>query len=654
MKKSLDQDAYKPSNDQARSSIEPPSSTHPITIQAHRSDPDWLGSSHPPQYPYRLPSNSSSDSLPSSINTIIHLAASTHPQPSPIPKPPTAHHASSLESQPDPPQPSPDLTSHPPPATSLELDDPSDPRTSRIQFHQVVRISGGINSNPRRKKARHKPHQAPRNIPIEQPPRTSLDQQLSNTTSPSPLRNSFVPNLSSGSILPSDHASTSLRSSSAVRSSRQRQLSRFSDRESSSSPIPRSLSTHRHNPLRPGPPSARSSFSHRSSNEPMPRSLPNQPDGFPAPHTLGLTRSYTRTTSMSSSFTGSGPLSTVISRSSSPASSLYLPLRVPLVRAPAPFFGPTPERVARVRERRQVARRDAERAQGGWKAWWNDWYYHSDKLTSQKGKARQHSTTPHDHHQPGDPSHSVGCCDSDDGSCYHDVILEHERKKLERKLLRKLQQSTTTTTQLDRSASKPQSRRRKRSRAHAEKAPSTSSPSWFSWAFNLISRIPPPPVHPLRLPTPPGAGILRPSEPIIPQSNEQIGVSPIYSPDPGHLITVEEVNSRTPLLLQASQTVPNYGELPSSPRSPSSSPLPPRSSLPSGHTPTLADSVEVPKATTDKRFGVGPQSWRHVWWLIGKVKSILRLGYLKLKARLADLFHIDWDPERRYEGWENV
>ncbi|KAI9612904.1 hypothetical protein KEM48_003980 [Puccinia striiformis f. sp. tritici PST-130] len=244
---------------------------------------------------------------------------------------------------------------------------------------------------------------------------------------------------------------------------------------------------------------------HRSSLASTKSIAENQSNSNPDALDTYFLRSFGRTNSMTSSVTGSiGYSATIISRSSSPASSLYLPLRVPIVRAPAPSYGPTPGRVARVRERRQVAQRDAERPRG-WKAWWNDWYYQSDRFAARKGKGKQDSS--HAGHEEHDHSHChshhLEDTDSDDGSCYHDVILEHERKKLERKLER-VKQIRPNIDPVNWIFFAHQSKGndpilRKRI---------PKNQSWLSWASSIIIGLPPSPVHPLLLPKP-GSGILR-------------------------------------------------------------------------------------------------------------------------------------------------
>ncbi|POW09742.1 hypothetical protein PSTT_06615 [Puccinia striiformis] len=314
---------------------------------------------------------------------------------------------------------------------------------------------------------------------------------------------------------------------------------------------------------------------------------------------------------MTSSVTGSiGYSATIISRSSSPASSLYLPLRVPIVRAPAPSYGPTPGRVARVRERRQVAQRDAERAKGGWKAWWNDWYYQSDRFAARKGKGKQDSS--HAGHEEHDHSHChshhLEDTDSDDGSCYHDVILEHEPHQSKRK------------------------------RPNPEKTDTKKTQSWLSWASSIIIGLPPSPVHPLLLPKP-GSGILRrptlattallPGQPIL----------PIISQDPTYNEHHCHVDSRTPLLSRPSMGS-NYGHCPPAEVEEAN---------------TQSDSCSHIKTSIDVRFGLAPRRWFSFHWWSWKLQSLFIGAFRTLKSAFVGLFHVDWDDvDGRYEGWENA
>lgn len=594
--------------------------------------------------PY-LQSRQSSSSLASSINTIIHLGSSTIVEPTPTSQ---LVQGSIIESGSDSSKLLNQLAAQS--APNAQPSDTADDKNSKIQFHNVVRISGGISSSPKRK--RTSKQAPPRNISIPVDPHRSvtLDPPRSNTPR-SPLGTGSFENRSPPSYphlmnSPHHHHHHHHHSPPESRLARPGEIIRFeTTSDSSSSSARRSFRSNKQGTLlRPGPPSTRSSFSRRSRTASASPSGINNRYAPPGTHPPSKV-SYPRTSSMSSSIAGSGNYAaTIISRSSSPASSLYLPLRVPVARAPAPFFGPTPERVARVRERRQVAQRDAERAKGGWKAWWNNLYYQSDRFATRKGKGKQDSSSnapPHDHHS-GYDSQCIEDGDSDDGSCYHDVILEHERKKLERKLskLRRLKQMEAS---MDRRSGRQDSaahHHRKR-RANSEKVGPKPPQSWLSWASSIIVGLPPSPVHPLLLPSP-GSGILRrpklttspllPGKPVLPIISEP---SADDSPPSCYVTAPPETDSRTCLLSQPA--IVSYGS------------LAPQPSV------AGAETSCHTKTPTEVRFGSAPRRWISFAWWAWKVQTLCLACYLGLKSKLVDLFHIDWDTdERRYEGWENV
>lgn len=288
---------------------------------------------------------------------------------------------------------------------------PSEPQVvtgvmnGKIQFHDVVRISGGLACKP---KHHSKPKHPSCALSIERTPfdqhrKRSLETDTEGFHPGSPLRKAY--NMTSSEPAPTYlHATPN--------------TSRHTTLTDDSTTLP----------------SARvSSFGSSRSTKLSPPVSPASPS--PMNHRPRLLRqasgqTFARRASISESTTGSIMASTIASRSTSPASSIYAPLRVPVVRAPAPFFGPTAERVARVRERRKVAERDAERAKGGWKAWWNNWFYQTDDAAIRKGK--MHPAHDHEHHCARHEQDDED--DSDDGSCYHDVVLEHERSRLERRL----------------------------------------------------------------------------------------------------------------------------------------------------------------------------------------------------------------------------
>ncbi|KAA1072167.1 hypothetical protein PGT21_029171 [Puccinia graminis f. sp. tritici] len=634
------------SHEASRSQQESHEASHPTIDTSHLDATDFNTSNHR----HGLPSSRSSSSLASSFNTVIHLSSSTIANATPTPQ---VAQGSFLESRSDSSQLLTELAAKSTHENSSDskpddIDNANlaDGKAAKIQFHNVVRISGGITSSPKRKRESKQVKQVPKKITIHRHRPPSIAEHTSSTSRSPTGRSSF------GNGSPSyPHRMTSPNRASTPdsRSTLSGEIRRFDTRDSSSSPVSQSFQTNRQSTLRPGPPSARSSFSRRSRTESTSPSNANQQHAPVGSHP-SLALSFARTASMSSSFTGSGTYSaTIISRSSSPASSLYLPLRVPIVRAPAPFFGPTAERVARVRERRQVAQRDAERAKGGWKAWWNNWYYQSDSLTARKGKGKQDSTSAtdenndqgHSHYH----SHSLDNSDSDDGSCYHDVILEHERKKLERKLRRIKQIRPSIDRKNARSESSTHQSKRKR--PNPEKADSKASQSWLSWASSIIVGLPPSPAHPL-LPPPPGSGILRrprltttsilPGKPILPIVSDPTYLSN-SDPRPTGYLNVPEVDSRTPLLARP-PLVSSYGNLPPEP--------------PSSSDPFQSSSSRI-KTPTDARFGLAPRRWFTVRWWTWKVQTICRTCYVELKSRLVGLFHVDWDSdERRYEGWENV
>ncbi|KAH9454737.1 hypothetical protein MJO28_007748 [Puccinia striiformis f. sp. tritici] len=572
-----------------------------------------------------LASSRSSTSLASSFNTVIQLSTTSLADPAPTSE---VAQGSFLESRSDSSQLLNEIVaksiaenqsnSNPDALDSAEL---ADSKAARIQFHNVVRISGGITSNPKRKRANK---QLPNQIQVDRHRPTSVGPNRADT-SRSPLGRSSFRNGSS-------RHTHRISSPSPVSPSRPREPQRF-DTHASYSSSSSSVQNNRPDTLKLSPPSTRPSYSSQSRNHSSSPSAHHNADVQPT-----FLRSFGRTNSMTSSVTGSiGYSATIISRSSSPASSLYLPLRVPIVRAPAPSYGPTPGRVARVRERRQVAQRDAERAKGGWKAWWNDWYYQSDRFAARKGKGKQDSS--HAGHEEHDHSHChshhLEDTDSDDGSCYHDVILEHERKKLERKLERVKQIRPNIDPRKLESSSAHQS---KRKRPNPEKTDTKKTQSWLSWASSIIIGLPPSPVHPLLLPKP-GSGILRrptlattallPGQPIL----------PIISQDPTYNEHHCHVDSRTPLLSRPSMSS-NYGHY-----SPAEIEEADRST----------DSCSRIKTSIDVRFGLAPRRWFSFHWWSWKLQSLFIGAFRTLKSAFVGLFHVDWDDvDGRYEGWENA
>ncbi|KAH9819164.1 hypothetical protein DFH28DRAFT_1053473 [Melampsora americana] len=448
-------------------------------------------------------------------------------------------------------------------------------RTSdgKIQFHNTVRISGGLASKPRiRKKTRPpslKPHPDRRLTPER---KRSIVGKSGGSTSPSPLRNvnDDLSELDSKTI-----------DRRAVRPSSSRSTILSFDR--STSPGTRSL---------------------------LSRSQPRSPSAFPAsmqkPHLARHPSGSVsvRRSSMAESVTGSFMTSTIASRSTSPSSSIYAPLRVPHVRAPAPFFGPTPERVARVRERRKVAERNAERAKGGWKAWWNNWFHQSDESAIRKGKMSpgQHHEHHHCHnnHQEVDEHEE----DSDDGSCYHDVVLEHERSKLERRLKK-----------LDRAANKT---RHLNAASHSSHTKTTNGSANYSTNFfqgwsgrGAASK---PATQASTYPSsPPSAQALR---------------SILYN-----RVDPSSPDAQTPLL-SATQNLPRY--------------------LNQDGTTTVRSPIS-PKTEIDVRFGKAPGRWFKISWMAWKLKMIVFGFFKSIHDKFVDLFHVDWDTDdEHYEGWENV
>ncbi|WAR56703.1 hypothetical protein PtB15_7B553 [Puccinia triticina] len=615
--------ASRPQQDSHEASSTPTNTIH--------TDPSHLTTDLNPSNYWPGPSSSrSSSSLAASFDTVIHLSPSTIIDPTSTSQ---LAQGSFLESGSDSSQLLTELAaksaaenpsgSNPDAALSI---DPEDTKGSKIQFHNVVRISGGITSSPKRKRA-----SKPNKTRADRRRSPSIDADSSKPSRSPAGRSSFR---NGSPSYPHRLSSPNRISTHDSRSARSRETRRFDTRDPSCSPVSQSFQANRQSTLRPGPPSTRSSFSrHSRADSASPSAAKNQhrPPSLPV--------SFARTSSISSSFNGSANYSaTIISRSSSPASSLYLPLRFPIARAPAPFFGPTPERVARVRERRQVAQRDAERAKGGWRAWWNNWYYQSDRSAIRKGKSKQGPASAADddcNHHSHYHAHSVEDCDSDDGSCYHDVILEHERKKLERKLKKVKQIRPSTVRRGDRPESSTHQGKRKR--PNPEKAGSNAPQSWLSWASSIIVGLPPSPAHPLLLPTP-GSGILRrpkltttsllPAKPILPLVSD-----PTYLvPDP------PEVDSRTPLLARPPM-IPSYGNLPPEP---------------SSSDPFQSSSSHI-KTSTDARFGLAPQRWFTFHWWAWKVQTLCLACYLHCKSKLVGLFHVDWDSDdARYEGWENA
>jgi len=113
-----------------------------------------------------LDSRRSSSSLASSINTVIHLGSSTAVDPTPTSQ---IAHGSILGSRSDSSHLLSDLVAKS--APNADPPDSTDSHGSKIQFHNVVRISGGISSSPKRKKASK---QIPRNITIDSQRRSLL------------------------------------------------------------------------------------------------------------------------------------------------------------------------------------------------------------------------------------------------------------------------------------------------------------------------------------------------------------------------------------------------------------------------------------------------------------------------------------------------
>ncbi|MBW0524526.1 hypothetical protein O181_064241 [Austropuccinia psidii MF-1] len=350
--------------------------------------------------------------------------------------------------------------------------------------------------------------------------------------------------------------------------------------------------------------------------------------------------SSNRRSSFSDSFSSSVITSSHRSRSTS-ASSLYVPLRVPLVRAPAPFFGPTPQRVAKVRERIQVAQRDKERARGGWKAWWNNWFYYSDqKFNSNKGKAKQ--TCHQNHHQSNQDLNDLS--DSDDGSCYHDVILEHERNKLKRKL-KKIQRANLNTK-----SSRTKSLNQQNIKSFTQHTPQNSnhSQSWLSWIWPNSSTLP---IYQSNRPSP-TTSILRNKTLNNSQKNNAL-VSAHIQPnisipnptlensDPSH-----SSNIRTPLISK-SKTVPTYLNDDYSNQS-------------DVLNKTSLDKAQNNNLTKNYQYSTNHQTESnfkncfklHLW--ISKFKLSCKKLYQKIKSKILNLFFIEWDQsEERYQGWEN-
>lgn len=445
-------------------------------------------------------------------------------------------------------------------------------RTSdgKIQFHDVVRISGGLASKPKIKKKTRPPSLKP-------PPDRKLtpDRKRSTvgkskaSTSPSPLRNV------NGDIAELDFKTMDRR---AIQPSSSR--STILSFDGSTSPGNQSFLS-RSQPRSPSYPAS------------MQKSLL-------ARHPSGSTS--LRRPSVTDSIAGSFMASTIASRSTSPSSSIYAPLRVPHVRAPAPFFGPTPERVARVRERRKVAERNAERAKGGWKAWWNNWFHQSDESTIRKGKMSQGHHHEHHHCHNNDQDVEEYEEDSDDGSCYHDVVLEHERSKLERRL-KKLNRAANKTRHLTppshSSHPKPTSR-----------SVDNSGKFFQGWSGRGATSKTQAPSHS------DGSTTVQPLRGILHNN-----VDP-SSPD-----------AHTPLL-SATQNLPRYLNQDGK---------------------TTIQLPPPPKTEADVRFGKAPAGWSKISWIAWKIKLIV-IGFFKsIRDKFVDLFHVDWDTDdEHYEGWENV
>ncbi|KAA1115816.1 hypothetical protein PGT21_000643 [Puccinia graminis f. sp. tritici] len=458
------------SHEASRSQQESHEASHPTIDTSHLDATDFNTSNHR----HGLPSSRSSSSLASSFNTVIHLSSSTIANATPTPQ---VAQGSFLESRSDSSQLLTELAAKSTHENSSDskpddIDNANlaDGKAAKIQFHNVVRISGGITSSPKRKRESKQVKQVPKKITIHRHRPPSIAEHTSSTSRSPTGRSSF------GNGSPSyPHRMTS--------------------------------------PNRASTPDSRSTLSGEI----------RRFDTEIPPHHLLVN------------------LSKPTDRDSLDSELQH------------PSSARRPKEFARVRERRQVAQRDAERAKGGWKAWWNNWYYQSDSLTARKGKGKQDSTSAtdenndqgHSHYH----SHSLDNSDSDDGSCYHDNA-----------------RSESSTHQS------------KRKRPNPEKADSKASQSWLSWASSIIVGLPPSPAHPL-LPPPPGSGILRrprltttsilPGKPILPN------------------------NSRTPLLARP-PLVSSYGNLPPEP--------------PSSSDPFQSSSSRI-KTPTDARFGLAPRRW---------------------------------------------
>ncbi|POW22610.1 hypothetical protein PSHT_01108 [Puccinia striiformis] len=481
---------------------------------------------------------------------------------------------------------------------ALDSDELADSKAARIQFHNIVRISGGITSNPKRKRAKK---QLPNQIQVDRHRSTSIDPNRA-ATSRSPLGRSRFRN-------GSPRHTHRISSPSPVSPSRPGEPKRFDTRASYSSSS--SFQNNRPNTLQLSPPSTRSSYSSQSRNHSSSPSAHHNADAQPA-----FLRSFGRTNSMTSSVTGSIDYSaTIISRSSSPASSLYLPLRVPIVRAPAPSYGPTPGRVARVRERRQVAQRDAERAKvvgrlGGMIGI-------ISLIDSRLGRARHDHSHCHSHH--------LEDTDSDDGSCYHDVILEHERKKLERKLERVKQiRPNIDPRKLD-SSSAHQS---KRKRPNPEKTDTKRTNHGFHGPRVSSSAYHPhPSIHFFYLNLDQASYLRR--------SFTWPTNLPIISQDP----TYNEHHCHNTLIISPFNGS-NYGHCPPAEVEEAN---------------TQSDSCSHIKTSIDVRFGLAPRRWFSFHWWSWKLQSLLIGAFRTLKSAFVGLFHVDWDDvDGRYEGWENA
>lgn len=237
-----------------------------------------------------------------------------------------------------------------------------------IKFHDTVRIHGGIKRQKRRR--RRRPANA---LPREGHPHAPR--------APSPLRDLFSDLKPTPPLRPPPTPGSYFDSPSGLPSG-------------SGFHSPASAGRNPSGPLSTSPALTAHAHLFTSNRSRRPSSTMSFRDGYGSGYGSGFASVMTSATQ---------------SRSSSPASSIYAPLRMPAVRAPAPFFGPTPERLTRMKEKKEAARREAERAKGGWRSWWF-------------GESRKAAAA------------AVEDDDEENAPCYHDVIIEHERNRLQRRL----------------------------------------------------------------------------------------------------------------------------------------------------------------------------------------------------------------------------